>query len=366
MSMIDVPLTMFPSVFGSTGASALLDAAEEFVVQVIYIPKTGTLKRIGWRTGAVASGYVLKISVETVASVVGQPVATTNAGKTLYTANAESADITALTGNGIIYTAINETTGISVTAGDLVSVTWRLLSTTGGSVNIRVPSGTLGHDILTAYQGLTYSATYLGSTWNGIQNSPLLSLIYSDGFVPLQYSQVPCDANNLTYKSAANAYTGVKFQLPYKCRITGVSVYVDLDGDAEVILYDSDEYTVLAGPISLSNLKKASTSVRWLDIVLPSKVTIEANTNYRLIVRATTSTSILLTNFTAVDDATYSGYNAFPEGNKTCLTRRSSAPSSGDHTWTDTTADKPSISFLIDGIDTGSSGGISRSRQVMG
>jgi len=368
MSFTDTPIIMYPAVFGNAGASASLDAVEECVGCVIRFTKSGTLRRIGFRTGTVVAGYTLKVSIETVASTVGQPMATTNAGKTLYVANAESADITSdITANTINYVEINGSTGVSVTAGDLATVTFRLIATTGGGlINLRVATSTLGSEITTAYDGTMYFATYLGSSWTTSALTPLLLLVYSDGFDKSLPLQRPCNANNLTYNSGSTyPYTGIKVSYPFKTRVYGFRFYCDLDGDADLIVYDSDEYTVLAGPISLSNLQRSSTSARWVTVIFSSKLTFNANTPYRVIILAKTTTSVVLNNWTAVDDVSYSGYEAFPEGNTVCLTQRATAPSSGSHVWVDGN-DKPHCQMLIDGIEASAGGGgISRSKQVM-
>lgn len=369
MSITTVPVIMHPSSFGNIGTAQTLDAAEEFVVFVTRFKKSGTVKRIGFRTGAVSGTYTIKVSLESVAELVGQPCATTNATKTLYTANAESADITNLNANTVNYISINGSTGVSVTGGDLVSITIRLTATSGGSVVVRSPGLTLGGELATGYDGTSYCSTYLGSSWATISYTTMVLIVYSDGIYNSYPSQIPCNSNSLTYNSeSASPYTGIKFRYPFKCRLSGIRANCDLDGDAQIIIYDSDEYTVMAGfPISLNNLQRATTSARWISVVFTTPVECEANTDYRIVVLPTTSTNIILTNWAPVDDSEFYGYTAFPEGDDIILTRRGSAPSSGDHVWTDST-DKPHIQVFIDGIEAsaGAAGGISRSRQLMG
>lgn len=372
MSITDVSPIIYPVMSGDSGGTVTLDAADEFLVSVIRIPKTGTLTKIGWRSGWSISGssYTLKISLETVAETVGQPVATTNAGKTLYVTGAESADITSISANTLYYTAINGTTGIDVTAGDLVAVTFRLTAVSASSIMIRTGGVTDGSTLNCSSQNIFYYATYLGSTWNYNYYSPLITLEYSDGFCPLPYSNVLCVSNAQTYNSGSSyPYTGMKIRYPFKCRLSGLHMYLDLDGDVDVIIYGSDEYTVMTGfPITLKNTQRGSTSARFIQVLFPTKPTFEANTYYRIIVLPKSTTDVVLSNYTAASDGSYNGYDLFPEGDDVCLTQRATEPTSGSHTWIDTALDKPRMHVLIDGIETstGAAGGISRSRQLMG
>jgi len=351
MAIVDIPTIAYPPYFGAYGTSATLDAAEEFVVQVIRFPKTGTLRRVGLRFASVNTGYTIVVSLEKVGSTVAQPVATTNAAKTLYTTGSESAQITSgLTSDTVNYIEINGSTGVSVTAGDLVAITVRLIAVTGIGLNVSVPASANGME---TYNGSFYSATYLGGTWANVASSPVISLIYSDGFCPLENTTPPCNASNLLYNSASTyPYTGIRVSYPFKCRVTSMRFHCDVDGDCEVIVYDSDEYTVMSGPISMSSLQRGSTGARWMNVIFPTKLTFEADTNYRVIVRPTTTTNIFLTGWSLVDDATYQAIDSFIEKDRVIMTQRATAPSSGDHTWVDTVG-KYVIQLTIDGLDAG-------------
>lgn len=123
---------------GSSPGTVRLDAAEERIAYVIRWPKTGTLKKVGWTISSVSSPVLtVAVSIETVADAVGVPIATTDAGKTLYAANAVSADITNPSA-GARFDAINSTTGISVTKGELAAITIRAKTVTSGYIEVTV------------------------------------------------------------------------------------------------------------------------------------------------------------------------------------------------------------------------------------
>lgn len=371
MSMITVPDIIYPPVRAPFYSSArLLDAADEFTVCVLKINKSGTLNKIVWQTGTISgTSYTLKISVEVVGTTVGQPVATTNAGKTLFAMGAESADITSLSSNTIYHTPINGTTGISVSEGNSIAVTFRLTEVSSSSVNIIcIPSSIYGFGSEGYPTRNVYTATYLGGSWTLYPQGCYIGLEYSDGFVPLQGCKVPSVQSGIAYNSgSSNVYVGVKFKFPYQCRLAGVILYIDIDAAANLYLYDSDEYTALSGfPIAIDT-KRAETTSGNTFVPFPTKPTLNADTWYRLIIVPTTTTSITIAYATPSDDGSVSGMTHFSEGANFLYTYRAGAPSSGDHTWTDENR-KPILSILVDGIEisSGSGSGISRTRQVMG
>jgi hypothetical protein len=374
MSISDIPAHSYParvSAYPSSAGAFVLDSTDEFVVMVFRLPKSGTLNKIGWRSAAITPGtsFVLKISLETVAETIGQPVATTNATKTLYASNAESADITNLNSNTVYFTSINGSTGIAVTAGDLVAVTFRLTAVNGASIT--VVNAQFHNDYTLAmnqYGGDFYFATYLGGSWALIEQTPMISLEYSDGFCPHFLLQPPCtqDANAWGSNDSPDL-RGMKFKYPIKCRLSGCSVVLEADSDVDIILYEPDEYTVASGfPITISATKRRSSGRAIHSIIFPVKPEIEANTFYRIVFLPKNTTDINILRSTLSDDGSYSGASQTLENDNISYTYRNGFPSSGDHTWTDSSNDRIYMSVLIDGIDAGAAGGISRSRQLMG
>lgn len=375
MSITDIVVQNYPSrisAFPSSVGSFTLDAAEEFAVMVFKVPKSGTLNKIGWRTAAITEGtsFVLKISVETVAETIGQPVATSNATKTLYAAGAESEDITSLSANTIYFTAINGTTGVSVSAGDYISVTFRLTAVNGASVTITNAQHnnfyTLG---LAQYTNDFYVAAYLGSSWTLWEQIPMISLEYSDGFCPHFFLQPPCSQTTNTWGSNDTPdRRGIKIKYPFKCRLSGCLLILDADSDVDIILYDSDEYTVMSGfPITISTSKRRLNNRSIHCVIFPIKPELTADTFYRLVVVPKGTTDIFLLYSTLSDDGSYTGASQTLEGDNIAYTYRNGDPSGADHAWTDSVNDRPYISVLIDGIEASSGGsGISRSRQLMG
>jgi hypothetical protein len=362
MAIVTVPQILYPPsrLYGTAnGDTCTLDAAEEFMAVVFRVPKSGTLNKIGWATGTAftAAGYTLKISLETVATTAGQPVATTNATKTLYAANAESADLTSLAASTIYYTAINGVTGIAVTVGDYIAVTFRLLAITSGAMNVMYQAYPAPIELFNYSSLNTYNALYLGAAWTIRFGSPIMTLEYSDGFCPVPYFNPVNVQTTVTWNSGDNPdRRGLKFQIPYKCRLYGALVgCLPGNSDIDVILYAADEYTVMTGfPVTISNTQKASTALN--DAILPftTKPTIEANTWYRLVLLPKSANNISHYYNTPPDDGAYGGMTTMAEGVNCVYTTFNGVPNAGSHAWTDANY-KPRIALMVDGIDTGGS-----------
>jgi hypothetical protein len=361
MSIVTIPEIIYPTTRGTINSGSItLDAAEEFYVVVMRVRDSGTLNKITWRTGTITAGtsYVLKVSVETVAATVGQPVATSNAAKTLYAAGAESADITSLSSNTIYHTAINSTTGISVSAGDDIAITFRFTAVNGAIIQINFNQyGSF--DTLTEGRAFRnyYGVSYLGSAWAIYPYTQVIALQYSDGFHPSTYLIPPVSTATEAWNSSSNPdRRGIKFKFPVKCRLSGALIKVDADVDIDVILYGSDEYTAVTGfPITITNTNRATAAYGDFVIPFPTKPEINADTFYRLVLLPKSTTNITLGSSTPDDDGSYLGIDQFTEQRNVVYTQRNGAPSSGDHAWTDTNV-KKQINLIIDGIEASAGG----------
>lgn len=375
MSIITVPQIVYPPFRSNASFYAdawTFDAAEELLAIVMKVPKTGTLNKIGWVTGNTftASGYTMKVSLETVSDTAGQPVATTNAGKTLYATGAESADITSgLAANTVSFTPINGSTGISVTVNEYIAITFRMTAITSGSLSMMYQQYQQPSELLNFNSLNTYNAGYAASAWSIRFGIPIITIEYSDGFIAVPYlNPVSVLTSNVWNGSSNPDRRGAKFRLPYTARAYGAMINLTPGNtDVDVILYDSDEYTVMSGfPITISCTKKASTAANDAIIPFPTKPTLNANSWYRLVLLPKhSSNNVTFATIDPADDGSYDGVTAFTEGADFVYTTFNGAPSSGSHSWTDSNV-KPRMSILLDGIDTGSAGGLLRHPGMQG
>lgn len=360
MALVDVGLIPYPFTHYAAGSSLTLDALDEHIAFVVRAPKTGTLKKIGWRINAISSPVMtVKVSVETVADAIGVPVATTNAGKTLYAAGAESADITSFSA-GACFNVINGSSGISVTRGHLIAVTVRVTGYTSGSINVSYSQ--YGVQVLGSYvhRGETYTYGYNGNVGTPYYE-PIITLEYDGEFVVCPHTKPvnSTDMSSMVYNSTSNPdRRGMKFRLPYGCSIKGVTLYGDLDVDTDIILYDADEYTVMSGfPITIDKDKRPTNTMSAYYVELPGDITLIANQYYRLVLLPKDTTNITTYTSVPADDGSILGMNAYPEGMNVAYTTFNGAPSSGSHAWTDEATRRILMSVMINKIDLGGSGG---------
>ena len=360
MSIVTIPQILYPQNTmkpTSSASNAALATTEDLWVGVVTVPKSGTLNKIGWMTGTITGvSYTVKVSVETVAASVGLPVATTNAGKTLYATGAESADITSLTSATVYFTPINGVTGITVNAGDLIAVTIRLTAVSASTVNIAKYNADVY--LTTNSTAAPYTGTRIGGAWGFAQYPPVVQLEYSTGFSEIAWVPPLATALTVTYNNASNPdHRGLKFRFPFACRLSGAIFKISPVGDCQLIMYNSDGYTVATGfPITITAAQREATGESMYTIIFPTKFTCVANTFYRFIVLPTTSSNISLDAGTPVDDGAVLGINCYPEGTDFVYTTINGVPSSGNNSWTDANV-KISHGFLIDGIDSGSAAG---------
>lgn len=363
MALTNCDIICFPGHFkvGAGGGGFMVDAAEEHGAYVFQVPKTGTLKKVGWRCyTATSPNLTLKVSLETVASTYGTPVATTNAAKTLYAAGAESADLTSFASSTTYWTEINGSTGVTVTKGDFIAVTFRVTAYTSGSIIIAYQHSELTWQLNVSFGTLIpYIYTYLGGEAANYW-APYINFEYeSEILTPMGCMSCADKPVTVSYNSTSNPdRRGLKFSLPYGCRLWGCQLYIDQDAEVDVILYDSDEYTVMSGfPITLDADLRRTNSMYSLNVLFPTQPTLSANTWYRLVVLPKTSTNIGIQTQAYATDGSLTTQDTESYGAFCAYTTFNGAPSSGSHVWTDDDTKIPLHNIYIDQIDIGSGGG---------
>lgn len=341
----------FPPSIGFVGmaGSATLDADGEYLAWVFKIPKTGTLKKIGLHLATVAVADTINVRIETVDDTTGLPTGT------LYVADATGALESPGSGNGY-WVAINGSTGVSVTKGDIVAVRLQLDYVDGNLV--------LWHSISnlspTAVCGFPYLATYTGGTGAKLASSSIIStgLIYSDGIVQLPGAMFFSTVAATTFANNANPnYRGLKIVMPFTARCVGAWVYADSDAASNLILYGSDGATAmqtLAFPDSDIRSSANNTLHRYL---FDTPQTLNKDSIYRLIIQPTTTTSVSISTITFLDDSPYYGVDQLPLGQNAVYTTANGTPAN-EGSWTNDLNKRPIMGLILDALDisTGSGG----------
>jgi len=328
-----------PAIVGIT-----IDAASEKAAFVFRAPKTGTISKVAFRTETVTTGATVDVRLETVSTANGDPTGT------LLGTNSNGSQVIADADDDTWFTT-SLTTGVAVTRGDLMSAVIVNPAGSPGSMLIAELDDSL------VFYGFPYGDAYTAS-WSKRTDYAIMAFEYDDG----SYATVPqafpvSNINSVAFNNTSDPdHRGLKFKLPFPFRLAGIWLLLDLDGDADIKLYDSDGTSVLATTSIDSNVRYTTSSkVLFVDFASPQSLS--KDVSYRVVVEPTSATSVTLFDFdvnsAAVMDA-FSGGQDFHHTEKK------------DAGWTDTTTKRPWIGLLIDGFDDGAGGSTSGARNPLG
>jgi hypothetical protein len=351
MALQDVSNMYFPSYVGAgfgQNRSRTLDAADEYVSQIFAIPKTGTLKKIGFRTGTVTTADTINVRLETVDATTGYPSGTLYLNESPGSSGSQAAP----SSNTTYWVALNGTTGVSVTKGDIVAIKI-LLDYVDGVLDI------VAHTYIGTH-AFPYVEDYYNSTHTkGAGEQGNFGLEY-DGEIVLCNGTYPAVYMNVSSSWATNGYKkGLCFQVPFKCRISGVVYTTDADNDCEIILYDSDQATAVQ-TWSIDKDVRGATSGSIYKLYLTTPKTLTINTKYRLVVQplgANITHHLIYT----YPDSTISAMAGI-EGGVNCYYTECNGTPENEASWTDTVENRPLAGIIIDQLDDGVSTGGSAPR----
>jgi hypothetical protein len=319
--------------------SYLIDAANEKLAFILYAPKSGSIRKVGFRTATVTTGIAIDVRIETVDATTGDPTGT------LWGTNTNVSHTIADADDNVFLVTAALTADAVVTKGDLIAVV--LAGPGAGSFAINFAE--LTDDSVSSGPVFPYTDHFTG-TWAKATTGggQIFALEYSDGtYAPIPnvwpIGQVQTDTFN---SGSATDERALKFKFPFPVRVTGFWAWLDLDGDCDVVLYDSDGTTALLTK-SLDKDIRVGTVGRTMTGFFSGTVNIAANTFYRLAIKPTSGTSLssyrLQTNTAALMDAMSGGANF----------HGSSRVDAG--AWTDATTDRPLFGLYVDCCDDGNS-----------
>ena len=329
--------------------AATLDASGEKLAYIFQAPKTGSIRKGAFRTGTVTTGDTVDVRFETVDLTTGFPTGTLFGANTNVSHTVNAAD------DNVWLTTAALTADASVTRGDLLAMVVVNGSTPGNmilsGVNVTGPRMQLAN--------LPYNATNTSGSYAVLTNTnPCFAVEYSDGSYEYIPSVYPAETfNTISIATNTSGTTGdergFKFQLPFSYQVCGAWAWMNVPGNTncDFILYDSDGTTALLTYTFDGNVDLASVGIS--EILFSSSATLLANTNYRIVLKPSTTTTMTMYDMdvdaAAVMDACEGGQNWH-------LTYRTDAGA-----WTDTTTKRPFMGLRIDGIDV-SSGGVGGNR----
>lgn len=359
MSLVNFGPIFYPNlgtnIEGATlNTSFTLDAAGEKNAVVFRVPKSGTLNRVGFRTGTVTTGDTLRISFQDVAAdgfpdevvdqYVDQAILSTDDNLSFF--------VGPLTHDG---TAGG--TKRTVTRGDWLAIVLEYPSYVAGNLQ-------LFHFNTTSGRRISVNAvirTKLAGVWARSGTVPRVILEYSDGSyghilgVQADVNTFPASAS-YNSSSSPNEYGNV-IQVPAQCRASGIWWYgnTSVDNttftqDFELTLYAADGSTVLGAAVwDASNQSSINTvAVRnvYAAYFTGGDVTLSTGVSYRVAAKATAATSISRTVQQSQSNAALSQLNS----SDIYLTSRT-----GVGAWSDTTTDQMAIGLILTAVHDGTS-----------
>ena len=315
----------------------VIDATDEKSASIFRVPKSGEVNAILWRTATVTTGGTVDVRLETVDATTGDP------SGTLKDTLSNGAQAVLATDDNIVFiTSLTQTA--TVVEGDIVACVI-VRDAVAGNMQIAQFADESTHfpypDLFTA-------------AWAKSGDGPVMAVRYDDGsYAPVRGVWPVSLLNSVTFNNTSTPdVRGLHFQLPFPCRVTGAWVWCDLDGDADLKLWDSDGTTVLETASLDTNIRRG-TSPGFFWAKYAGTSTLLANTAYRLGLEPTSATNVDLYDF---DVAAAAVMDAFPGGQNFRYTSAKNPAAEGD--WTQVTTKRPFMGLILDQFDDGAGGAI--------
>lgn len=332
---------------GMSFSNFTMDENGDHCGAILVIPKTGTLTKIGIRLGTVTTSDTLLVALEGVDATTGRPDGT-------ITPTGASGTVSGLTTSNTYWVSLNGGTGVSVTAGTIVAVTVRWNSYVSGNVAIAY-GGSLNFGAL----GLPYTYTYnnTGAVWTLVQSKPNFGFEYSDGTIEPVFDCLPAaSANTVNWNNTSNPdRRGLRFSIPYKAAVVGVTTLVDMDGGCSLLFYDSDGTTLLETITYDPDIRSSQTTQR-LYFPFSTPRTLSIDTFYRAVILPASATNNSIINLVVVNDGSNQAMNAVDGGVNFHYTTCNGAPAN-EAAWTQTLTTRPPIALVLSQLDNGAGGG---------
>lgn len=324
------PYTILASV---SGTIFVIDASGEKVASVIQSPIAGDVSKIHYRTGTLAQSYNLRVSLQNVSATDGYPDGTEDQYVDVATDSATDSNV---------WKTVTLGSNRTVAVGDVFAVVFAITDFATSDI-FRLTSTTN-----TVAQGNYGVIAGYAKTASGI---PVMIVEMADGsFMPLM--QGHSYFVNTTLASTSNPVRqGVKFNLPFSCRVRGLCTGATITNGsgAKLVYYGTDGInlvsTALPNPYDYD--LTSTTSGDWTEFWFSSAITLSANTNYYFYLENTTTTAV------------NHYYWQFPNA-----ASRACSPFGTNFTWvtqhstnspTEDTTRIPAFYLLLDGMDFGGS-----------
>ena len=349
MSLVAVAPYILPGWFslmanraGTT--SFRIDTELEEVAGLITFPEDGTLTKIGVLVATATEPDTFSLRLETMNQATGEP------SGTLIIANAEGT-FTPIAST-VIWVELNGGAGVSVSQGGeaVIRIQWNDWAGEGSNGDAAI------FYVVAVSQGdkphvLTRNAA---GAWTAGTGSPNFALQYSGGNITPAMGTFPAVSEpQMTFNNTDNPNRiGNKFRVSVPMTISGIRGIIDLDGDTDVILYDSDETSIL-GTASFDKDVRVGTSFSLITAYFASDVDLTPSVDYRIVYVPQSATDIRITSYRAQDDGANKGLDGL-HGGISWIKTSTNNPAGG---WTDDDTDIITLGLIVTKNDDGTGGG---------
>jgi len=295
------------------------------------IGRSGSITKIGFRTGNVTTAQTLKVELQTVDLGTGYP------SGSLYGGSAKGTQASPASNT---YYEVTLGTPATANAGDYIAVVIEFDSTIGNLEIDVVRTGAAGDDV-----GYPFVATRIGGSWSkATEDWPICHFVFSG--TPDIYDANMCWPLNDCFEhssgSGSTAQMGLKFQIPFKARLVGVFARYRPRGDNNMKLLAAND-SVIDSVLYDEEVWHSSTADRWAFLPLSTPRIIEKNTVYRYVTMNTGDNGQFLYGMKFLNNNILGAWTA-----KNC---HYSYRSSDVGAWTDETTWFPYMQLMFDQID---------------
>lgn len=344
MTLVTLPSPIFwPGLCGAIsggapgfGNIATLDASGEYAAFVFVAREAMVISHVSFRVGTPAVGSpTATVTIEDL-DASGFPSGTPAFGSSSGT----SATISA---NTNVLVALGASATIAKGTFFCVKITYA-----SGTSFIPAEISNTGTPFLT---NNPYRVVNTGAPTKGVLNGAVLGLGSSSTTFYQLPGTIPLSAiTNGSFNNTNSAKRGLRFTLPFNCRIIGIRWYNSNNtGDYNAVLYNDAGTELSSSSTAFDGDAGSASANAACQIYFDNAVSGSAGTTYRAAIEPSSATNVNVTTMTLVSSS-YRG--ASPAGTTAHYTTFASG------SWTDTATDQlPIMDIIIDQIDDGSGTG---------
>jgi hypothetical protein len=261
---------------------ATIDASTEKVGYIFRVPKTGTLDQAEWRTTTVSlnAASAIRTSFQDVSATTFSADGVVDQFRNI----AGSSVVVGWNVPGLMTSdGTDSGTKRSVTVGQLLAIVIDYATfTAADSLGISLFDNNTT-TVISELSDDVYTTQFVGA-WAVVAPQPVFALKYSDGtyeHVPGAY--IASALTTTTFNSTSGAdELALAFQLPVEVAVGGAWIRMDLDGDADIVLYEG---TTARETVSLDKDQRRGAAANSRYVRFSQNRTISAATDWFLAIK---------------------------------------------------------------------------------